>query len=790
MTERGLVRAAEVALVGVTVAAVLGMSRLFAGGDWIAPLLANALVAHGLAAVLRRRRTAVGVAALVMTAAAGLVICWTGAWSSTTFGIPTGDTLDVLRTSFSDAWGLFQADQTPVPALTGFVVASALAIWLIAFVADWAAFRLWVPFESTLPAAVIFLFTALLGTDRGQVWGVAIYAAAVLGFLLLHRLARQEGTSHWVAERRAAGHRSLLGAGAVLAGLAVVVGAVIGPELPGADAEGLLDPRDLGDQEAPRVTISPLVDIRARLVDQRDVEVFTVRSTARAYWRLTSLERFDGRIWSSSGSYGKANGNLPESHRIEATTEAVTQSYDITNLAAIWLPSAYEPRSFSGEDVDVRYDERSSTLIVSSKVPSSDGLRYQVTSTSPRLTPEDLDGTARNLPRDVLDGYRDLPDDFSDAVRQLALDLTAEAATPYERSRALQDYLRTFTYDLSVPPGHGGDALETFLFSTKRGYCEQFAGAFAAMARAVGLPARVAVGFTPGETEPGDPTVFHVRGENAHAWPEVYFAGAGWVAFEPTPGRGMPNAEAYTGVPEQQAAAGDPSTATTVAPNQGATPTNPGTTPADDGALTPDGQDGGTGDDDRAGGGGGSQDSPLERYGVDPLRRLLPYLVGAVVLYLLVVPTALLAHRRRRRARAAGPDQRVALAWVEAMEEAELIGYRERASDTYAERARHLGAALPSAGAGAAAMAEARDRSDYAPEGAGPEEVVLATQGAAAVTAAVREVVTGWARLLRWLDPRPALRTWRQERSSSRRRIATVTSTEPDRTPVDVGAPD
>src|SRR5207247_4388853 len=122
------------------------------------------------------------------------------------------------------------------------------------------------------------------------------------------------------------------------------------------------------------------------------------------------------------------------------------------------------------------------------------------------------------------------------SVAGLANRVTASATTPYTKAKALQDYLRNnFRYDLNVPAGHGDDALQRFLFVTKRGYCEQFAGAYAAMARAVNLPSRVAVGFTTGDLTPDGS--YSVRGYHGHAWPEVFLTGYGWVAFEPTPGR-------------------------------------------------------------------------------------------------------------------------------------------------------------------------------------------------------------------------------------------------------------
>ncbi len=80
----------------------------------------------------------------------------------------------------------------------------------------------------------------------------------------------------------------------------------------------------------------------------------------------------------------------------------------------------------------------------------------------------------------------------------------------------------------------------------RRGYCEQFSATFAAMARSLGIPARVAIGFTPGELR--DDGLYHVYDRHAHAWPEVWFDGFGWISFEPTPGRGEPGAESHTGV--------------------------------------------------------------------------------------------------------------------------------------------------------------------------------------------------------------------------------------------------
>ena len=165
--------------------------------------------------------------------------------------------------------------------------------------------------------------------------------------------------------------------------------------------------------------------------------------------------------------------------------------------------------------------------------------------------------------------------------------MSARAATARtEQALALQNWFRdNFEYDLAVDPGHSSSRLDTFLLEEQRGYCEQFAGAFAVLGRTLGLPTRVAVGFTPGvvlaESEPAG-TLYSVRGEHAHAWPEVYIDGAGWVAFEPTPGRGAPGAEGYTLVAEQQDSPG-PSREPALSP-----PPPPTPPPQPPGAESPD----------------------------------------------------------------------------------------------------------------------------------------------------------------------------------------------------------
>ena len=296
--------------------------------------------------------------------------------------------------------------------------------------------------------------------------------------------------------------------------------------------------------------------------------MFRVRSSEPAYWRLTSLDSFDGEIWSSSGEFKQAGEELPTEAPEGQAFRPITQKVTIRALSAIWAPTAFEAVSLTATETPLRWDPDSSTLIVDSSEPTSDGLTYSVVSQVPQFGPDQLDAAGGTDPKGVRDRYLGLPSDFPFLASDLAREVTTGTETRYEQALALQDWFRQeFTYSLEPESGHGDDAVEQFLRS-REGYCEQFAGTFAAMARSLDIPARVAVGFTPGNVDADNPGVYRVYGRHAHAWPEVYFPDTGWVAFEPTPGRGMPGAQEYTGVRPQQDPARPitPATTTTAVP--------------------------------------------------------------------------------------------------------------------------------------------------------------------------------------------------------------------------------
>lgn len=307
------------------------------------------------------------------------------------------------------------------------------------------------------------------------------------------------------------------------------------------------------EAEPTRIVVSPYVEVEDRLTGGNDEPPFTVAADRPAYWRTAALDTYGDGIWKMSGTFADEPPGLDEDATTGGDRATIRQRFEINHLGAIWVPAAGEPTEvtiITGGPIS--FDRMNGTLAVDPDVSDSDGLRYTVVSGVPVPTPQQL-RAAPPLDLDLIDPKVLAPVDTPVTVRALAHELTDGLPTNYDRVIAIQDHLRSFTFSLERKARpFDVDPIEN-LIEHREGTSPDFASAFALMARELDLPVRVATGFTTGNpvaTDPDDPdlVIYEVQDRHAHAWPEVYFTGIGWVAFEPTPGRSIPGAEHYTGI--------------------------------------------------------------------------------------------------------------------------------------------------------------------------------------------------------------------------------------------------
>ena len=700
----------EVAVVVLTVVVVFGLERLFSDQTYRSDLLVLVFASHLLAIVVRRAGFGIGVSALVSVA--GLLIVGNVVLFPETAGsvVPTRETLDLLRTDIDFAWTAFEVQQAPVEPLRGFVVAAGLALWWVAALADWAAFRLRSSLETVVPATILFVFTVLLGTGDRPVVHAALFVGAVGAVMLSMRIARQARDDVWIASGASAGLASTMRVGAAGTTLALLIGALAGPALPDA-GEQLLDPAEWDNGPQTRFVTSPLVDINANLVEQSQFEMFSVKVDDpildRHYWRQMALTEFDGSEWRRSSNFDDARGPVGSDLDDSVARRTVRQEITTRRLGGIYLPVAYEASNIlSSQGIGLEYEVETGALVIErgSENNAAGGFTYVVESAVPEYNPSSLpaDATA-GLDQEFIDELTALPPVCGDGqtsadgcwnplLTELAETQTASATTDYERALALQEFFLdpgNFSYNLNVSQDHDLESMEDFLYLVREGYCEQFASTFAALARSIGIPARVAVGFTWGDWDETRQE-FVVRGTHAHAWPEVYFAGVGWVVLDPTPGRAPAHNTQMAGLAQPQqfgfndeAAQGSNTiTPTTLPPATGEDPFGggdfnlgeeiPETTVPDTPATA-------TADD------GGGIDFGLV------LRILL--IVGGVGAIVGAIPALRWVLRRRRISRIAGdPVARTELAWDDATDALRLIGVVAEPSETPSEFARRADA--------------------------------------------------------------------------------------------------
>jgi transglutaminase-like putative cysteine protease len=249
----------------------------------------------------------------------------------------------------------------------------------------------------------------------------------------------------------------------------------------------------------------------------------------RHYWRGESYDIYTGRGWASSPATqedhaaGERMTGLPDRGHILHQEVSINRE----EAGALYL---------AGDllTVDRPFEVllRSAGDIFSVRTPAN---AYAADAVIPDATEARLRAAGTVYPDWIRKRYLKLPAALPDRVPSLAVSLTASAVTPYDQALAIQNYLRRqYTYSLDItaaPPGR--DVVDYFLFDSRTGYCDYYASAMVVLARAAGIPARLATGFGPGSFNL-DQMQFIVIEADAHSWPELYFPDIGWVEFEPT----------------------------------------------------------------------------------------------------------------------------------------------------------------------------------------------------------------------------------------------------------------
>jgi len=535
----------------------------------------------------------------------------------------------------------------PTPADAGIMLLCVEGVALIAIAVDVLAVQLRRAPLAGIPLISMYAVASAV-VSGGVPW--VLFVLLAVGYLALLVADGRLRVSQWgrsvtsTSSRRAPAESSTLTrsgerVGAVAVALAVAIPALVPGLSNGVFGRG--GGSGEGDGSQTIRTTNPIVDLKRDLTQPNNIPVMRYRTTAAVpdYIREVTLDSFDGEEWRTSNravpSTQRVSRGLPtppglgsDVPRTEATYNfRITDNYD-----SPWLPLPYPAQVIEIEG-DWRYDVGS--LDVVARTGNSRGRSYEVTSLEVRPSDGQLStsGVDEELAR-----FTSLPEETVALVRAQADELTAEATNSFERAVALQSWFRSeFEYSLDRDPGNSTDALASFL-EDKSGYCEQFAATMAIMARALGIPARVAVGFLPGSNEDG---VWTVTARDKHAWPELWFDGVGWVRFEPTPAQRTGSAPSWT-IPPVGSSSTSPA-----APLPGA---------AD--GTTPDAQAG-----ERLDPGGGVEGGAALDTGTQvPWRWIITAI--AVLLALAVPAVTAVVNRRVRWRRAAGdPTQEAEAAW-------------------------------------------------------------------------------------------------------------------------------
>lgn len=670
-------------LLSTTVAAVMVLVALLAWAPFVADRAGQALELSVVVAVvalsgwaLRSLGTPGAVVPLGQLVA---VLVWsTGRWvpdAAVGGWIPTVESVTALADELRAGVAAAQQYAAPVPAeVTELVVLLALAgaacaLLVDLFVGTWRIVPL-----SGLPLLLIFTVPAGLIGAAVPWW---VFTVAAVGYLFLIAREQARGVRQWGRAVRTAGPASVIdrvvgtarpGAtarriGVLTTGLALLAPFVV-PVLADGLPGGVVGRGGGGDT----VEISnPMIDLRRDLNRGQDLDLVRVTTDgpAPSYLRLAVLDEYDGEAWRplerQIPADQRVGGALPRPGGLASSTPTSTRVMQLAtspSFDSVWLPLPY-PAAAARIDGDWRYDRATLDVVSADPDQPTRNLDYTAQALEVGYDAETL-AEAPSPRRAVTDRYLQLPDDLPDVVRDFADQAVGAADTDWERAVRLQNWFQDperFSYSLEQAPASAdGEDLVRFLTpgpEGRIGYCEQFAASMALMARSLGIPARVAVGFL--RPESTGPRTWTFSAHDMHAWPEIFLEGSGWVRFEPTPVSHTAAVPPYTrgaDAPEPQLPDAAPTTGPDDLPAPSAGPDLP------DAVDAPDAVDTST-----------ESDSGAALWWV--------LLVLLVVVALALVPRGLRRVRSARRRRLAADDAaRAEAVWAEVRDLAVDVGVR------------------------------------------------------------------------------------------------------------------
>ena len=533
-----------------TILAAASFAPFYADLGWLPALGGSALLGTVIAAVAVARRWSWWLTTLTALGCFLILALYVGYRGKTLYGLPTPAALRALGEGLMSGWARMLTVALPAD-VAGDLLLTPLALTFVAALAGTLlALRTSAVTPLAVPPLLLFvaglLFTAERKGSRLPFTGLVLLALLLLLLVRSNRVtaAAREGISERDAvavglDLAAQRWHSTLGRvafGLPVVAVVTVLGAVSASALPIADGSRRFDPRELKRQEFRLAeSLTPLARIKPQLETAPPVKLFTVRASQRGgsypldRVRVAALDSFDGALWTQSRDFVVAGSTLPEGQPLRRPVVTVDLDVDVTRLPDPFLPVV--GRAVRVAASDIAFDPRNGTL--ASTHSAVTGYRYRVTG---QVRPLDEALRRAQVSQAAADQeYTRLPNP-PQWLTALADEVTNAYHTPMTQLLAIEKYLTGQGYALSARPGHSYGAVFRTLQGTpeeRAGYAEQFASAFAMLARAKGYPTRVAVGYRlSAQKRQGD--AYQVDTSDAHAWPEVNLEGFGWVPFEPT----------------------------------------------------------------------------------------------------------------------------------------------------------------------------------------------------------------------------------------------------------------